>query len=50
MDIIQNPPRDEYSGPQDVMKAYGEIKEISRCDRDRSRRVGLVSMCGARPY
>ena len=26
MDIVQNLPRDEFGGPQDVMKAYGEIK------------------------
>lgn len=26
MDVVQNLPRDKFGGPQDVMKAYGEIK------------------------
>jgi len=26
MDLIQQLPGDEYGGPQDVMKAYGQIK------------------------
>ncbi len=26
LDVIKQLPRDEFGGPQDVMKAYGELK------------------------
>lgn len=26
LDVLKELPEDEYSGPQDVMKAYGEIR------------------------